>query len=74
MNRRGFFRRTIGAIAAAALAPLVSSVTPSKPTQIFTEFVDAEPVGEFIEAYWIYMGDMICSSPRQCAMIEGIAE
>lgn len=35
MNRRSFFSRTLGAIAAAACAPLVKFVTPAKPITLF---------------------------------------
>jgi hypothetical protein len=68
-SRRGFLTTIAAAFVGAVVAPML----PSVPTPIFTELVEAGPVGDFV-AYYYWQGELICESPRQSAMISNICE
>lgn len=68
MNRRSFFRRTLGALAGVALAPLVA-VVRSEP--LITLF-QGEPIP--IAGQILFMGNLQVLSPRTSKVLYGIVE
>lgn len=72
MNRRGFFRRTIGAIAAASTAPFWPKVAPSMTFKgiplVFDDEVCGPPVYKIIGIY-----NMTTDNPRRLGVITSIA-
>ncbi len=67
LTRRSFIRRTLSALAAAAVAPLEVFV-PGPPTTLF----GGEPVPFVGQIRW--MMNMYVASPRTSKMLTGITE
>lgn len=71
MNRRGFLRTLVAAIAGAVVAPHLA--LSNTPTPLFTEFVPTGAVGDFSIVYY-FQGELLCDNPRASFIITDIEE
>lgn len=76
MNRRSFFRRTVGAIVSAALTPIITKTVATFPaTKPILEWTGFKPYmgDDKVVGQILYMGNLTVSNRRSMGVLYGIS-